>query len=375
MSEIELVRNILLVPKGFIGDLVLTSPVIEAIKRDNPSARLCVLVTPNFAEYIRRDVHVDEVLVFDRHGEFSGWRGLKRFSQKIREKNFAVAYSFHRSPRTSVLLAMAGIPERVGYTDAIGAFLYTRRVPRTARCHEVIRNLELVRAELSEDTSLELARLQKAGPTPVTERFSLRVPDVSPDEVSVIVSGVMECHKPIVVLAPGSAWETKRWSASGYREIAREMVARGNRVVVVGSSADQDVCAEVCQDGGADVINLCGRTTLFELLFVIGGARAIVCNDSVALHIASARHTPTVVIFCATSPLFGFGPWKNRAVVVEKGDLFCKPCRRHGSHRCPTGTMACMKGVSTEMVMRAFVSLHADHEAPKKTGSFQVVPS
>ena len=173
----------------------------------------------------------------------------------------------------------------------------------------------------------------------------------------------------------GSAWETKRWSASGFRDVAQELVARGNRVIVVGASADQQVCAEVCKDGGPEVINLCGRTTLFELLYVIGEAKALVCNDSVALHMASAHRTATVAIFCATSPLFGFGPWKNRAVIVERGDLFCKPCRRHGSRRCPTGTLACMKGVSNEMVMRAFISLHVDHHAPKRTESLQVIQS
>ena len=195
MPEALSVRTILLIPKGFIGDLVLTSPVIEAIKRDNSAARVSVLVSPHFAEYVRRDPYVDEVIVFDRRGEFAGWRGLRRFAEMLRKKNFTVAYSFHRSPRTSVLLAMSGIRERVGYADALGAFLYTRRVRRTARCHEVIRNLELVLAELSEHTRLELAAIQKSGPAPVTDLFSLRVPEVS-DEVSVGISSALRLVHP-----------------------------------------------------------------------------------------------------------------------------------------------------------------------------------
>jgi heptosyltransferase-2 len=78
-----------------------------------------------------------------------------------------------------------------------------------------------------------------------------------------------------------------------------------------------------------------------------------VCNDSVALHVGSALKVPTVAVFCATSPRFGFGPWRNRATVVEHSELSCKPCRRHGSPRCPTGTEACMRDVKAERVLAA----------------------
>jgi len=72
-------------------------------------------------------------------------------------------------------------------------------------------------------------------------------------------------------------------------------------------------------------------------------SRLVICNDSMALHMASAFKVPNVAVFCATSPEFGFGPWENpKSAVVQDDTLACKPCRRHGSNRCPNGTEACM---------------------------------
>ena len=356
-------KRVLIVPKGYFGDIILTSPVFEALKRSSPEIHITALVPQQFVEFVKRDPYVDDTLVFDRRREFSGWNGLNRFAAELQAKNFDIAYSFHRSPRTSLLLWRAGIPSRVGYADSLLAFLYTRRVRKTARFHEVVRDLELVQQDLSPELQEEVATLTRSGPVPVSNLFSLRVPDISLDEVSATISGYIAVQQPFVVLSPGSAWETKRWSSRGFREVATALVGKGYRVAVVGAPDDSGVCGEVCRDlalSEGAVLNLCGGTNMLELIYLIRHAKAVICNDSLALHLASATHVPTVAVFCATSPLFGFGPWKNRAIVVEKSDLFCKPCRRHGSRRCPTGTRACMEGVSSNEVLRAFDALALD---------------
>jgi heptosyltransferase-2 len=352
--------KILIIPKGHFGDMLLTGPVFEAIKKSDPQVHLTVLAPPQTADFARRDPYVDDVLVFDRRKEFPGWRGMRRFAEILKAKGFQRAYSFHRSPRTALMLFLAKIPERVGYADSLLSLLLTRRVSKTERFHEVIRNLELIYADLGPRIQGEMDVLKRSGPTPLSDIFSLRVSMVAESELSVSVREYLDLSKPFVVLSPGSAWETKRWSPSGFRGVARELVSRGYRVLLVGAPSDISACSEVCQgvELSPDTItNVCGATTLLELIYLVSKAKAVVCNDSLALHLAAATKVPTVAVFCATSPLFGFGPWKNRAIVVEKTDLFCKPCRRHGSRRCPTGTNACMEGVSSAMVLKAFDDL------------------
>jgi hypothetical protein len=85
--------------------------------------------------------------------------------------------------------------------------------------------------------------------------------------------------------------------------------------VLLGSADDREVCAKVAD--GLSAVDLCGRTTIAETMAIVQNARLMVCNDSMSLHMASAMKIPTVVIFCATSPAFGYGPWQNRAVVVR----------------------------------------------------------
>lgn len=367
--------RILLIPKGYLGDLVLTTPVLEALKSSDPTVSITMVVPPQFAELVKRDPLVDEVIVFDRREVARGWKGLRAFAEVLRLKHFDAAYSFHRSVRTSVLLWRAGIPKRVGYADSYLSSLYTERVEKTRRCHEVVRNLELVLDRLTGEVHQEVLALKKGGPAPVSARFALRLPLSTPEDLSVIVTSLIEQDTPYVVLAPGSAWATKRWRPDGFREVAQGLQARGMRVVVVGSSDDREACDAVCRGLVDSIVNLCGRTTFAELAQIVRGARAVICNDSLALHIASAHQIPTVAIFCATSPLFGFGPWKNRAIVVEKGELFCKPCRRHGSRHCPTGTEACMKGVTSQMVLQAYSDLSSEDLRLRGGGSLRVIQS
>ncbi len=368
-------NRVLLVPKGYLGDLVLTSPVIEALKSSNPETHVTVLVPPQFLSYVKSDPLVDDVIVFDRKKANKGWKALRVFADEIRSRGFDRAYSFHRSPRTSALLWLAGVPERVGYSEAYGSFLYTRRVGKTARCHEVIRNLELIWDDLSAELQGEIDALKRPGPSAVSERFSLRIPETDSEDISESVRAVVSAPKSYVVLAPGSAWETKRWSSQGFREVAQGLVARGNRVVVVGAPDDAEACRAVVAELGDDVIDTCGRTTLLELIHIIRNSQGVVCNDSLALHLASAARRPTVAVYCATSPLFGFGPWKNRAIVVEKGDLFCKPCRRHGSRKCPTGTNACITGVSSDLVLQALSDVRSESLRSRGGNPFQVISS
>jgi heptosyltransferase-2 len=336
-------RNILLIPKGFFGDILLLTPVVAALSRCHSDATITVLCTPATAEFVRRDPLVSDVLVYDRRGAHKGFAGLRAFATTLREHNFDVAYSFHGSPRTALLLKLAGIPERVAFSDASLGFLYTRRIEKNAALHDVLRSTDLIKDELDDVTRHQFQRLCLSADEHAVWA-DLRVPDADGARLSERVSAIIHREGPYIVLSPGSAWPTKQWDAQGFRAIAKRYLERGIKVVVLGAKGDVATCHLVSE--GLAIDNLCGETSLEELIEIIRGAACVVCNDSLALHICSATKTPVVVVFCATSPRFGFGPWRNQAVVLEKSDLFCKPCHRHGARSCPTGTRLCMTGVS-----------------------------
>ena len=331
--------KILLAQTSFLGDTILSTPVIAAIKDLFPKADLWMMTTPLAADLVRRDPLLTGVIPLNKRAGDAGLSGLIRMSRRLKSMAFDRVYSLHRSYRTSLLLWMARIPLRIGCHDAKGKFLYHHLKSRDFSQHDVLRNLSILSGEYRINPEFAQMRLYppKAGEIDATWKQ-----DLPP-------SG------KYAVLVPGSAWRTKMWNWTGYREVSRYLLKKKISVVLLGASSEKEICDRVARD--LEVLNLAGRSSISESAFVMQHARVVVCNDSMALHMASALKIPTVVIFCATSPKFGYGPWQNKAIVIEQKDLACKPCRRHGSLRCPNGTEACMRGPQAQEVIQAIEKL------------------
>lgn len=333
--------RILLVQTSFLGDTILSTPVIAAIKFRYPDAELWMMTTPISAGLVNRDPLLHGVIAYDKRGRESGLTGLLRMSLWLKSMRFEIAYSLHRSYRTSLLLWLARIPMRIGCSDSKLRLLYHKIRQRNFQNHDVLRNLSILAGEMDLESAPNEMRLFAPPSHEIGPAVSQRLPK----------SG------PYAVLVPGSVWRTKMWHWRGFHMVAQFLLTQGVQVVLLGAKSDETVCTKVSQ--GLDVINLAGRTTIPEAMFVIKHARLVVCNDSMSLHMASAMKIPTVAIFCATSPEFGYGPWKNRAIIIERKNLACKPCRPHGSRKCPNGSEACMNAIDTDEVIKATKELLA----------------
>jgi heptosyltransferase II len=327
----------LLVQTGFLGDTVLSASVIGALHGRAPQEELWLLTTPSAAPLYQHDPRLAGVLTFDKRGRHAGAPGLLSLARELRSRAFDRVFSLHKSYRTSLLLAASRIRERIGFRESGLSWLYTQRVDRPRGAHEVQRQCSLIGVPVTLPQSLDLIE-------PPREALS--------DRARAITNG----ERQYVVLVPGSVWPTKRWAWAEYRLTARALTRAGYGIVVAGSESERPLAADV-SEGIEGAENVAGQLSLPDLLSVVKNAAAVVCNDSMALHVASAFRRPTVAVFCATSPAFGFGPWQSPAVVVEKSDLFCKPCAAHGTKRCPEGTNACMVGVSSREVLDALRSL------------------
>jgi heptosyltransferase-2 len=331
---------LLVVQTSFLGDVVLTTPLISALRQRIAPRRLAVMVRPEAAPLLAGHPDVDEVVLDDKRGRDRGALGWLRTARRLRRRRFDVAVSPHRSLRTALLLAAARIPRRVGFRESRGARLYHVRVPRDRRRHDVERNLAL---------------LEPFGGPPAAARCHLAVtPAAAARAESMLPPG----SGPLVGLAPGSVWATKRWAAAGYAAVAARLAAEGARCVVLGGPEDVALAEEIRARAGGGVTVLAGRTDLETLVAVIDRLAVLVANDSAPMHVAGARDVPVVAVFCATTPALGYGPYGPRAAVVE-ADLACRPCGRHGGRRCPRHTEDCMRLVSAEQVLAAVRALLA----------------
>src|SRR5690606_25602639 len=120
------------------------------------------------------------------------------------------------------------------------------------------------------------------------------------------------------------------------------------QVILTGSPAESAIGNEI--ESQAQVLNLCGELSLPQTMWLMGKARAVVSNDSGAMHMAAAMGTPNVAIFGPTVLRFGYQPWQSKARVLERTDLDCRPCSPHGTAKCPLGHHHCMKWISAQEV-------------------------
>jgi heptosyltransferase-2 len=233
---------------------------------------------------------------------------------------------------------MSGIPKRTGFKMARFNRAYHTLCDRNPKDHDVIRNLSI----LSKDIYLESLETQ-------LRLFAPEQKNVTPDVVNKLAA-----FNQYIAMTPGSAWKTKMWHWQGYRETAEYFLEKGFGVVLLGAPSDKTVNKKVAED--LNIYDAAGES-IADTMYIVKNASLVICNDSMTLHMASAFKVPNVAIFCATSPEFGFTPWENRAIVVEKKDLECKPCHRHGKQTCPNGTNACMNDLSSREVIKAGLKL------------------
>lgn len=291
-------RHFLVFHTAFIGDLILTLPVTQALRNRYPDARIAVVAIPAAAAVLRGHPSIDDVIVYDKRGVDRGIAGFFALIRVLAARGFDTAIVPHRSLRSALAVKLARIPRRIGFTTSAGRFLFTDSVPYDAGAHETERNLALVAVQGVEAHG--------------DRRPVLPVSDADAAEVDRFLGswGITGMAGPSVALAPGSVWFTKRWPARHFSRVAGELTRQGIRVVLVGGEEDRALCdaiAGACGDGPAPV-NAAGRMTLRQSAELIRRCGLIITNDSAPLHLAGAVGTPVFALFGATVPAFGFGP-------------------------------------------------------------------
>ncbi|MFU8856519.1 MAG: lipopolysaccharide heptosyltransferase II [Deferrisomatales bacterium] len=328
--------RILVVQTAFLGDVVLTTPLFRALRRLHPAARLEVLVTPEAAPLLEEDPHLDEILVYAK----KAGEGFLSILGKVRARRFDLLLAPHRSHRTALLSLLSRVPLRVGFADAGFSRCYHRRIPRPLALHEVDRNLELLRG---------------LGARPEPGDRVLHVGYTAAEEAQVaevLAQAGVHPGQRLAALCPGSVWPTKRWHPEGFGGVGRGLEERGLRVVVLGGPEDRELAQAVCDRIGPSAVRVAGTTPLKALAAWMDRVELLVTNDSSPVHVASARSTPTVAIFGATTPGLGFAPFHGASRVVESG-LECRPCGLHGGRSCPRGHLRCMGEIVPEAVLKA----------------------
>jgi len=339
----------LVVQTSFLGDMVLTTPLLDRLAR---RGAVDVVATPQSAPLLAGHPAVRDVIVYDKRGMARGMRGLLRTARSLRTRangeprDVSVAYLAQGSFRSATLVRLAGIAQRVGFETSAGRRLYTRTIPFDRSLHH-------------SERLWQLASIDDEAPTAPLHPRLYPSPNDHAAAASLLASAGVAPGARMLVLAPGSVWITKRWPH--FRSLAIALAtdprtARA-RLVILGSAADSGIArtiAEGLQSVSVPLpIDATGRLPLLASAALLQRAGAIVTNDSLPLHLASAVGTPTVALFGPTTPAMGFGPLAPTAESLGVERLECRPCHAHGPNACPLGHWRCMEDLSVARVIDA----------------------
>ena len=314
----------LVIQTSFIGDTVLTTPLIAELARRGP---VDVVTTPASAGLLANHPGIRTVVPYDKRKSDSGARGFLRIAKRLRAFSYDAAYLAQGSMRSAALAIAAGVTRRVGFGTSAGRWLYSEKVEYRDDLHHAVRLLSLAKPGAEGE---------------VRPRLFPGIPERGAVDRFLALHGALDPDRPLVALAPGSVWETKRYPF--YVDLARELAPRAH-IVVVGSADDAGIAADVCAAAGTP-LNAAGVLSLLGSAELIRRCQLLITNDSAPLHLASAVDTATLAIFGPTVPAFGFGPLARKAATIGIDSLPCRPCDRHGPRRCPLGHWRCMQDLT-----------------------------
>jgi lipopolysaccharide heptosyltransferase II len=339
-----------------IGDVVFTTPAVAALRRTYPDASITYLVEAPAEPVVRRNPHLNSVIVADRP---RGWRRLRYdlgLARRLRRSRFDLVIDFHGGPRSAWLTRATGAPVRIGYALP-GRFLaYTHRVPWTRALvpprHSVENQWDLLRPLGIPDAS--------PGDPPV------EMP-ADPDAVSTVAhrlarAGVGD-DAPLLVIHVSAGNPFRRWPAASFAALASALARRDprRRIIITSGPSEADaaeaIAAAAQREAGeaAHAIVRCGEFDLAELRALVQRAALYVGGDSGPLHVASTTRVPIVGLFGPTLPERSM-PWRSDApaLAVDAGPLACRPC--HQRH-CVPGDFRCLTGVDAAQVIAAAEAL------------------
>jgi len=318
--------------------MVMSLPAMEALRDIFPNAFIAVLARPWVTPLMEHNPAVDQVIPFQKKvGILEKTVDIIRISKTIRKMQFDLAILFQNAFEAALIAYLSGIKYRIGFNTDGRRFLLSHVVIKDhdlLKHHQVEHYLTLLRAMgweaktrdpvltlNHEDMDFALSRLSSQG--------------IKPDDRLIGLS-------PGAIFGPAKRWPPERFAVIGDWAAERW----GAKTVLVGSAGEKDICKKVAQSMKNASIDLCGQTTLDEVMAVIKRCDLFVTNDSGLMHVAAALNVPTVAIFGSTDHV-ATGPRNPRARIVRH-DLDCAPCLKR---ECPTH-YDCMLGIEPEEVWK-----------------------
>ncbi|HEX4601249.1 MAG TPA: glycosyltransferase family 9 protein [Gemmatimonadales bacterium] len=328
---------ILLVRFSSIGDILLTTPLVRALARRHPEARLVYVTKRAMAPLIADNRHVAEVVTLEPH------EPLRHLARRLRGVGPTHGLDLHGSVRSAALRLF--VPCRwTGY-----------RKRKSARTLLISTKLDWYRTRVPvAERYFEAARQLDTRPDGGPPEFALGRGAIERAAGWLAARGLGAAR--LAALAPGAAHATKRWPVAQWSALVERLRGAGYRAVVVGGPEDRGLAQHLVTAGAA--ASAAGEFSLQETGALLARAGVVVSGDTGVMHMATAVGAPVVALFGPTVEQFGFFPYRAPSVVLERA-LDCRPCSATGTAACPLGHHRCLADIAPADVAAAVARLVA----------------
>ncbi|MDR3567153.1 MAG: lipopolysaccharide heptosyltransferase II [Syntrophobacteraceae bacterium] len=322
--------KILVRAPNWIGDAVMCTPALGALRGAFPSAQIVVAANPAVCELLSPHPFCDSVIVFDKRGAHKGVAGLVRFSLRLAAERFDLAILFQNAIEAAIIAVLAGIKQRAGYSTDGRRLLLTHAVRvsgQALRLHHTRYYLEML-----------------AGLGIAPAGFATRL-ECTTQELE-WAAGVLGPGR-WAAINPGAAFgSAKRWSPERFAQVGDALATGfGYKVLLVGGPGEAAIGAQISSKMREAPLNMTGATSIRQLMALLSRVELAVTNDSGPMHIAAAFDRSVVALFGPTDHRVT-SPLCSKMFLVRK-DTECAPCHQR---ECPRDHR-CMADISVEDVL------------------------
>jgi lipopolysaccharide heptosyltransferase III len=307
------VRKVLVVRLRSIGDTVLATPSLFALKRFLPNAQVDILVEDWVAPVLQNHPHVDNVIVLERGGLMT----RARVARELRAANYDVVYNLHGGTTATFLTRATGARHRVGFKSYQYGQLHNHQAPSP---------LLLWQQQKTHSVEQQLALLGWTG-VPVTDRprTSLGISPSAAEKVNRLIDEAGLSDKKIALIHPAAAFATKQWAVEKFARVVEFLAERGFTSIAIAAPNEQALLEQLRSETSVNVVTF--TLSLPEVTALTSRSQLFVGNDSGIAHIAAAVGTPSVVVF-GSSNIAHWRPWNSAPAEVVFEEMPCQPC--HG---------------------------------------------
>jgi heptosyltransferase-2 len=337
-------RRILIVRTDRIGDVLLSTPIIKALRQEYPHTHIAMMVSPYARDIVEGNFDLDEVIIYDKDGLHKSWLASMKFAQKLKKKKFDLALILHPTNRVHLITYFADIRKRVGFNRKLG-FLLTDRIKHTKQLgekHELEYNLDMVRY---------------LGIEPFSKKLFMPIKVESEKWVNEVFRqlGIKETDK-LLAIHPGASCPSKIWPNDRFAQVADELAQKfGFKVLIIAGPKDLARAEATAKNMHQPAINLAGKTSVSQLASILKRCQLFISNDSGPVHIASAVGTPVISIFGRAQKGLSpkrWGPLGIKDRFLHK-DVGCIECLAHNCVK----EMTCIKSITVDDVLKAADSI------------------